>query len=599
LYFLLLKKGIRILLTIFAALMQSLFPLLDRIDLPSDLRELGQDDLENLCSELRTYLIDTVSTHGGHFAANLGTVELTVALHYIFDTPEDKLVWDVGHQAYGHKILTGRKDLFHTNRKLDGISGFPKINESEYDNFGTGHSSTSISAILGMAMAAYLNGNKTRNHIAVIGDGSLTGGMAFEALNNLSDFKGNVLVVVNDNNIGIDPTPGAVNKHLSDITLAKPNLFENLNIPYSGPIDGHDIGALVQELIRLKANKGPKVLHIKTVKGKGFEPAEKEQTKWHSTSSFVKLSGEKVGIPSNKKKYQEIFGEALLELATDNENIVGVTPAMPTGSSMTIMQKKIPERIFDVGIAEQHAVTFSAGLALAGKIPVCHIYSTFFQRAYDQLIHDVALQNIPVVFCLDRAGNVGEDGPTHHGIFDLAFLNPIPNMVIAAPLNEEELRNMLFTACNQKDSPFAIRYPKGHCTGMQLKKGFEKIEIGKGKKLKKGNGTVILSLGAIGKEAIQACEENQDLAHYDMRFLKPLDTDVLKEVAANFEHIITIEDGCKIGGFGETVQSYLAENNYIGKVDILAYPDEFVEQGKSSQLYAKYKLNKEAILSLM
>ena len=380
--------------------MQSEFPILEKVNLPSDLRKLDLDELDDLCTELRTFLIDTVSTHGGHFAANLGTVELTVALHYIFNTPEDKLVWDVGHQAYGHKILTGRKALFHTNRKLDGISGFPKIGESEYDNFGTGHSSTSISAVLGMAMGAYLDGNETRNHIAVIGDGSLTGGMAFEALNNLSDFKGNLLVVLNDNNIGIDPTPGAVNKHLSNITSATPNLFENLNIPYSGPIDGHDINALINELLRLKANKGPQVLHIKTTKGKGYEPAEKEQTKWHSTSSFVKLSGENTIQPKSNKKYQEIFGEALLELAIANKNIVGITPAMPTGSSMTIMQKEFPDRIFDVGIAEQHAVTFSAGLSLAGKIPVCHIYSTFFQRAYDQLIHDVALQKNPCCILL-------------------------------------------------------------------------------------------------------------------------------------------------------------------------------------------------------
>lgn len=586
--------------------MQSEFPLLDKINFPSDLRKLKCSDLENLCDELRNYIIDTVSTNGGHFAANLGTVELTVALHYALNTPEDKLVWDVGHQAYGHKLLTGRKKAFHTNRKKDGISGFPKIEESIYDAFGTGHSSTSISAILGMATAAYLNKNTERQHVAIIGDGSLTGGMAFEALNNLNDFKGNVLVVINDNNMGIDPTPGAVNKHLGSLemtTLAqpswKPNLFENLSLNYTGPINGHNIDLLVKELKRIKQEKGVHVLHIKTVKGKGFEPAEKEQTKWHSTNSFVKLSGEQVEKPKGAKKYQEIFGEALLELAVANENILGITPAMPTGSSMTIMQRQFPERIFDVGIAEQHAVTFSAGLALEGKTPVCHIYSTFFQRAYDQLIHDVALQKIPVVFCLDRAGNVGEDGPTHHGIFDLAFLNPIPNLVIAAPLNEQELRNMLFTACQQKESPFVLRYPKGSCTGMHVSRGFEEVQIGKGVQIKAGRSTAILSLGTIGIEAIKACAENEKIAHYDMRFLKPLDTDLIQQVAEKFSHIITIEDGCKIGGFGETIQQYLSSIQYDGKVDILAYPDTFIPQGKMQKIQETYGLDYKTILSLL
>ncbi len=579
--------------------MQTEFPLLNKINFPGDLRKLQREDLIQLSHELRAYIIDTVSTHGGHFAANLGTVELTVALHYVFNTPVDKLVWDVGHQAYGHKILTGRKDLFPTNRKLDGISGFPKITESEYDTFGTGHSSTSISAVLGMATAAFLDKDSERQHIAVIGDGSLTGGMAFEALNNLNDFNGNVLVIINDNNMGIDPTPGAVNKHLEKIELATPNLFENLNLNYSGPIDGHDIDTLVLELDRIKREKGVQVLHIKTTKGKGFAPAEKEQTKWHSTNSFVKLSGEQVKKPKGSKKYQEIFGEALLELARANKDIVGVTPAMPTGSSMTIMQKEFPDRIFDVGIAEQHAVTFSAGLALSGKRPVCHIYSTFFQRAYDQLIHDVALQEIPVVFCLDRAGNVGEDGPTHHGIFDLAFLNPIPNICIAAPLNEQELRNMLFTACGQKDAPFVIRYPKGSCTGMGLKEGFEELEIGKGRRIKEGSSAAILSLGTIGKEAIKACAEDSSLAHYDLRYLKPLDTNLLVQIAKKFSHIITIEDGCKIGGFGETVQSYLCSKAYKGKIDILAYPDNFIPQGNMQTLQEKYGLSSRSILELL
>lgn len=585
--------------------MQSEFPYLDKVDLPSDLRKLDQEVLGELCEELRNYIIDTVSTYGGHFAANLGTVELTVALHYVFNTPTDKLVWDVGHQAYGHKILTGRKKSFHTNRKAGGISGFPKISESPYDAFGTGHSSTSISAILGMATAALLDGDTNKQHIAVIGDGSLTGGMAFEALNNLNEFKGNVLVVINDNNMGIDPTPGAVNKHLEKIASKasmggmKPNLFENLSLNYSGPIDGHDIQLLVHELKRINQEKGVHVLHIKTVKGKGFKPAEKEQTKWHSTNSFVKLSGEQVKKPEGIKKYQEIFGEALLELAEANENIVGVTPAMPTGSSMTIMQKVFPERIFDVGIAEQHAVTFSAGLALEGKTPICHIYSTFFQRAYDQLIHDVALQNIPVVFCLDRAGNVGEDGPTHHGIFDLAYLNPIPNLVIAAPLNEQELRDMLFTACQQKESPFLIRYPKGAGTGMKLSEGFKSIPVGKGQQIKQGKNTAILTLGTIGIEAIKACEESTDVAHYDMRFLKPLDTNLLNEIANTYTHIITMEDGCEIGGFGAAVQKYLFENHYEGKVDILAYPDEFITQGKMNELQREHRLCKDAVLALL
>ena len=579
--------------------MQPEFPLLDKINLPSDLRKLDQKDLGNLCIELRAFLIDTISTHGGHFAANLGTVELTIALHYVFNTPNDKLVWDVGHQAYGHKILTGRKGDFHTNRKKDGISGFPKISESDYDAFGTGHSSTSISAVLGMAMGAQLNGDMERQHIAVIGDGSLTGGMAFEALNNLNDFDGNVLVVLNDNNMGIDPTPGAVNKHLEKIKSTSPNIFENLSLNYTGPINGHDIDVLVTELERIRKENGVHVLHINTVKGKGFAPAEKEQTKWHSTNSFVKLSGEEINKAAGTFKYQEVFGEALLELARANKDIVGVTPAMPTGSSMTIMQKEFPNRVFDVGIAEQHAVTFSAGLVLAGKVPVCHIYSTFFQRAYDQLIHDVALQNLPVVFCLDRAGNVGEDGPTHHGIFDLAYLNPIPNLVVAAPLNEVELRNMLYTACKQKKSPYVIRYPKGKTTGMEISAGFEEIELSKGRLIKEGTETAILSLGTIGIEAIKACEKNDTIAHYDMRFLKPLDLGLLKTISEKFNHIITIEDGCKIGGFGESIQSHLYNMGYGGKINILAYPDRFVAQGKMKTLQETHGLSADAILKLL
>ncbi len=555
--------------------------LLKNIHSPTDLKKLEKRQLKTLAGELRQYLIDVLSVYGGHFAANLGVVELTVALHYVFNTPNDKLVWDVGHQAYAHKILTGRRDSFHTNRRLNGISGFPKMAESQYDAFGTGHSSTSVSAILGMAVADKLAGN-TNHHIAIIGDGALTAGLAFEGLNHAGSEQANILVILNDNSISIDANSVAIKDYKS--------YFKALKFEYFGTIDGHDITALVNTLSSLKNSKGAKVLHCKTVKGKGFLPAEKEKTKWHAPGLFDKISGKiekKPTLSPQAPKYQDVFGHTLLELAQTNPNIVGVTPAMPSGSSMDIMLEALPHRTFDVGIAEQHAVTFSAGLATQGLVPFCNIYSTFMQRAYDQVIHDVCVQNLRVIFCLDRAGIAGADGATHHGAFDLAFLRCLPNMVIAAPMNEEELRNLMYTAQLSSKNPFTIRYPRGTGETAAWQTPFTKLEIGKGRKLTEGNKIAILSVGTVGNFAQKAIKVigNKEVAHYDMRFVKPLDEKMLHQVFAKYNKIITIEDGCLTGGFGSAILEFMAQNNYQAKVKRLGIPDEFIEQGTQKELH--------------
>jgi 1-deoxy-D-xylulose-5-phosphate synthase len=575
--------------------------LLDSINLPSDLKKLRKEELPLLCEEIRNFFIAKILKNGGHFSANLGVAELTVALHYVFDLPLDKLVWDVGHQAYIHKLLTGRKAEFDSIRKIEGLSGFPKISESEYDHFGTGHSSTSISAILGMAEAALLD-NKKDQHIAVIGDGSLTGGMAFEALNNLGVSKANVLVIVNDNQMGIDPNLGAINRHLAEIESSSVNIFQNLGLPYSGPIDGHNVEALVDFFQQEKLTDGPRVLHLKTLKGKGYEPAEQAQTDWHSVS-YVKINPLKKETREKKPhKFQDVFGLTLLELAEKDERVIGVTPAMPSGSSMKIMMEAMPHRVFDVGIAEQHAVTFSAGLALAGKRVFCNIYSSFAQRAFDQIIHDVALQNIPVIFCLDRAGLVGEDGPTHHGAFDLAFLNTVPNLKILAPLNEHELRNMMYWAADYTEGPVVIRYPRGRGSKRNHKNTIEPLEIGKANYLTNGNKVAIISLGEIGTEATKAIKQNnwQDVVtHIDARFMKPLDEDMLQDVFSRFTAVITLEDGCIPGGFGMTLKAKAFELGYTGAFTALGIPDEFIEHGEVEELRHLWCMDAEAIANVV
>ncbi len=618
-------------------------PLLKQIDSPADLRELRREDIGQVCEELRQYIIDVVSTYGGHFAASLGVVELTVALHYIFRTPYDRIVWDVGHQAYGHKILTGRRDQFVTNRKYGGISGFPKRSESEYDTFGVGHSSTSISAALGMAMASYYKGETDRQHIAVIGDGALSAGMAFEGLNNAGTTKSNLLIILNDNSISIDPNVSALEKYLSKISLPgkdekidkdfwervgknldkefspteteeiekalndivdhNENLFQLLGIRYFGPIDGNNIDTLIKALSELKKENGPRLLHIKTVKGKGYPPAEKDQTAWHSTGAFDKITGKayKKEVDENQPpKYQEVFGETILELAEKNDKIVGVTPAMPTGSGLKRMMEKMPGRAFDVSICEQHAVTLSAGMATQGLKVFCTVYSTFMQRAYDQVIHDVAIQDLPVIFCLDRAGLVGEDGPTHHGAFDIAYLRCIPNMIVCAPMDEREFRNLMYTA--QLDStvhPIAIRYPRGRGVMREWKTPFEKIEIGRGMRLKPGKGVAVLSIGHPGNfvaEAIkQVFQSGMDPAHYNMRFVKPLDEDLLHEVFATYKKIITVEDGVINGGFGSAILEFMNENHYSARIKILGIPDRFIEHGTQAQLYEEVGLSASKI----
>ncbi len=614
--------------------------LLDSITYPSDLKKIEEDNLIQLCGELRNQIIAECSENPGHLGASLGVVELTVALHYVMNTPYDNIIWDVGHQAYGHKILTGRKNTFNENRKYKGISGFPKMSESEYDSFGTGHSSTSISAALGMAVAAQKQGKEDQKSIAVIGDGALTGGMAFEALNNAATNNANLLVILNDNNMAIDPNVGGLNDYLLDISTSKTynkvkndvwnflgvlnkinpgtrkfvqkidnsikslllkqsNMFEALGFRYFGPVDGHDVNHLVKTLEDLRDIPGPKLLHCITTKGKGFKFAENDQTIWHAPGKFDKDTGERIKSPKQKQppKFQDVFGHTILELAKENKSIIGVTPAMPTGCSMNIMMKEMPARTFDVGIAEQHAVTFSAGMAAKGMTPFCNIYSSFMQRAYDQVIHDVALQNLNVVFCLDRGGLVGSDGATHHGAYDMAFFRCIPNMIISAPLNEVELRNMMYTAQLPDMGPFSIRYPRGRGVIVDWKKDFEKIEIGKGQCLQEGDDIAILSIGAIGNEVSKAIEltDNISVAHYDMRFLKPIDKNILHEVFTRFSKVITVEDGCIIGGLGSAILEFMADNGYSSQVVRLGIPDKYIEQGTQAELYRECGFDREAI----
>ncbi len=584
--------------------------ILVRIDSPNDLRRLNPDDLPHLAQELRDFIIDIVSTKEGHLGASLGVVELTVALHYVFDTPNDKLIWDVGHQAYGHKILTGRKSVFDTNRQLGGISGFPKRSESEYDAFGTGHSSTSISAILGMAIASCLQGNIERQHIAVIGDASIASGMAFEALNHLGSTDANVMVILNDNAIGIDPSVGALKKYLTNVkkgTAKEENIFECLNLNYTGPVDGHNIPVLIQELERLKSVKGPKLLHVITTKGKGLQKAEDDQVTYHAPGKFDKVTGERPQSSTavQPPKYQDVFGITLVELAKKNKIITGITPAMPTGSSLKFMMSEIPERAFDVGIAEQHAVTLAAGMAAEGLVPFCTIYSTFLQRAYDQIIHDVAIQNLPVIFCLDRAGIVGQDGATHHGVYDMAYLRCIPNLIIFAPMNETELRNIMYTAQLGLPHPIAIRYPRGRGVQVDWKNPFEEIEISSSRELRKGSRIAILSIGHIGNTVSEVIEEfnNDQIGHYDMRFVKPLDEKRLYTIFEVYEHVISIEDGCKAGGFGSAVLEFANETGYAKKMSIMGINDVFLEHGTIEELHSLAKIDgqflKNRIITLL
>lgn len=567
--------------------------LLSHIQYPSDLRKLSPQQLPQLAQELREFIIDIVSVKEGHLGATLGVTELTIALHYVFNTPEDLLVWDVGHQAYGHKILTGRKDNFDTNRQLGGISGFPKRSESEYDTFGTGHSSTSISAALGMAIASQLKGDDNKVHIAVIGDASIASGMAFEGLNHAGVTDANLLVILNDNAIGIDPSVGALKSYLTNVKEGRNprdnNMIKSLNFDYSGPIDGHDLPILLKELERQKTLKGPRFLHIITTKGKGLKQAEEDQVKYHAPGKFDKLTGEILAIADEglPPKYQDVFGLTLVELAEQNEKIIGITPAMPSGSSMKFMMEAFPERAIDVGIAEQHAVTLAAGMATQGMTVYCNIYSTFLQRAYDQLIHDVALQDLPVIFCLDRAGLVGEDGATHHGVFDLAYLNCIPNLIIYAPLNEVALRNILYTAQLGLDHPIAIRYPRGRGESTDWQKPFQKIEMGKAQQLKEGSKVAILSTGTIGNNVIKALsqtENNGIFSHYDFGFIKPLDEALLHTIFGKYETVITIEDGAVIGGFGSSITAFAAVHHYTTEIKALGIPDAFIEHGTITQL---------------
>lgn len=615
--------------------------ILDQINTPEDLKQIPEDSLIQLCQEVRQKIIDDCAENPGHLGSSLGVVELTVALHYVLNTPYDNLIWDVGHQSYAHKILTGRKEQFKTKRIYGGISGFPKMSESEYDSFGTGHSSTSISAALGMAIAAKMNGEEDRQSVAVIGDGAMTGGMAFEALNNAGVYHSNLLVILNDNNMAIDPNVGGLNEYLLDISTSKSynkvkqdiwnvlgklnrispgmrnfiqhidnsvksmllkrsNLFEALGLRYFGPVDGHDIHHLVKVLRDLKNIKGPKLLHCITVKGKGFKEAEINQTIWHAPGKFNKVTGERLkeskdNIPA---KFQDVFGNTITELAKSNPKIIGVTPAMPTGCSLNIMMREMPERCFDVGIAEQHAVTFSAGLAAKGFIPFCNIYSSFMQRAYDQVIHDVALQNLNVIFCLDRAGFVGSDGATHHGAYDLAYFRCIPNLTIAAPLDEEELRNMMYTAQLPDQGPFSIRYPRGHGFLQNWHTPFQKLEIGKGRCLIEGKDAAILSIGAIGNVAKRAIKEVLDIsvALYDMRFLKPIDENLLHHIFQRFSRIITLEDGTINGGLGSAVAEFMADHHYEARLIRLGIPDKFVEHGTQQELYAECGFDEKGII---
>ena len=567
--------------------------LLSHIQDPNDLRQLKEEQLPKLAKELRDFIIDIVSVKEGHLGASLGVVELTIALHYVFDTPEDLLVWDVGHQAYGHKILTGRKDVFHTNRQFGGISGFPKRSESPYDAFGVGHSSTAISAALGMAIASHLKGETDKNHIAVVGDASIASGMAFEGLNHAGVTDANLLVILNDNAIGIDPSVGALKNYLTAVKEGKNpkqnNMIKSLNFDYSGPIDGHDIFAVIKELKRLKKIKGPRFLHIITTKGKGLQQAEENQVQYHAPGKFDRLTGEIILKPEENlpPKYQDVFGLTVLDLARKNEKIIGITPAMPSGSSLKFMMDVFPERAFDVGIAEQHAVTLAAGMATQGMIVYCNIYSTFLQRAYDQLIHDVALQDLPVIFCLDRAGLVGEDGATHHGVFDLAYLRCIPNMVVFAPRNEVALRNILYTAQLRAEHPIAIRYPRGRGVVVDWQQPYQEVIIGKADCLKEGSEIAVLSTGTVGNNVIAALDELQNparIAHYDFGFVKPLDETLLHAIFGKFKFVITIEDGTVKGGFGSAIAEFAVQNHYTSQIRMLGVPDEFTEHGTVEQL---------------
>jgi 1-deoxy-D-xylulose-5-phosphate synthase len=619
-------------------------PLLSQINSPDDLKKLKPTQLQDVCDELRDYIIETVSVYGGHFGASLGVVELTVALHYTYNTPDDLLVWDVGHQAYGHKILTGRRDQFHTNRKYKGLSGFPKRSESKYDTFGVGHSSTSISGALGMAVARDLNKSE-KKVVAVIGDGAMTAGLAFEGMNNAGALDSDMLVILNDNCMSIDPNVGALKEYLAEITTSKTfnkmrdeiydllghfkkagdkmrkvaskleraitaaitpgALFQALGFKYYGPVDGHNVDALRRHLEDLRTVSGPKLLHIVTVKGKGFAPAEREQTKWHASSSpFDKITGKSL-VPAIKTgeipKYQHVFGEALVELAEKDDRIVGITPAMPSGSSLWPMMNRFPERAFDVGIAEQHAVTFAAGLAAEGKKPFAALYSTFLQRAYDQVIHDVAIQKLPVVFCIDRAGLVGADGPTHHGLYDISYLRTVPNMIVSSPMNEQELRDMMYTASTHDEAAWAIRYPRGKATGMEVRDGFREIEIGKGECVREGDDIAVLSFGPIGKYVIEVTDqlvsEGIEIGHFDMRFAKPIDTALIDEILLRYHHIITIEDGSRLGGFGSAVAEYIISKSVRVPVTIMGVPDKIVEHGSQRELHDEVGIGPDGIVS--
>ena len=579
--------------------------LLSHISSPNDVRNLSASQLPLLAQELREFIINIVALKEGHLGASLGVVELTIALHYVFNTPDDLLIWDVGHQAYGHKILTGRKNQFDTNRQFGGISGFPKREESIYDTFGVGHSSTSISAALGMAIASKLK-NEDRHHIAVIGDASIASGMAFEGLNHAGVTDANLLIVLNDNAIGIDPSVGALKQYLTNVKKGangQDNIFEALKFDYSGPIDGHDLPLIISELERLKTIEGPKLLHLITTKGKGLKKAEEDQVKYHAPGKFDALTGELIKkTPSQFSKYQDVFGKTIVELAAINEKIIGITPAMPTGSSLKYMMEAFPDRAFDVGIAEQHAVTLAAGMATQGMIPYCNIYSTFLQRAYDQVIHDVALQKLPVIFCLDRAGLVGEDGATHHGAFDLAYLRCIPNITIFAPRNEIELRNILYTVQLGLENPIAIRYPRGRGLVKNWKQPFSKITFGEGVSLKKGNNVAIISIGSIANNVIKAVE-HIDVSHYDMRFLKPIDTKLLHTIFQSHATIVSIEDGTIHGGMGSAILEFASQNNYQNNIEVMGIPDTFIEHGSINELQKSIGLDidgiKNKILSLL
>lgn len=621
--------------------MNEKYPLLKNINSPADLRKFPEEQLPEVCRELRDFIIESCSTNPGHFASSLGSVELTVALHYVFDTPNDKLVWDVGHQAYGHKILTGRRDVFHTNRKLNGVKPFPAPEESEYDSFIAGHASNSISAALGMAVSATLQNKSDEHVVAIIGDGSMSGGLAFEGLNNLANCENNLLIILNDNNMSIDKSVGGLsqllitmhssrfynklrykvaraltgfgllnkrranlltrfNNGLKAILFRRNNIFEVMAARYFGPINGHDVRELVRMMNMVKDMKGPKLLHLNTVKGKGFEPAEKTPTQWHQPGLFDIETGERFAKSGPTPRFQDVFGETLVEMARVNDKIVGVTPAMPTGCSMNLLMNEMPSRFFDVGIAEGHAVTFSAGLARGGSMPFCNIYSSFMQRAYDNLIHDAALQRVNMVLCLDRAGIVGEDGPTHHGAFDLAFLRPIPNITISSPYDECELRRLMYTAQQPDMGTFVIRYPRGKGSLVDWRCPLETVPVGKGRLLKDGSDVALLTLGPIGKLMEGAIEEAEkqgvSVAHYDMRFLKPLDTDILHNVGKRFKNIITLEDGSAKGGFGSAVVEFMAAEGYTPQIKVIGIPDNFVEHGTPAELYKICEMDSDSVL---